>query len=433
VLLALALCVAPARGASLYLPAGDGRLRSDLALLIDAGVLDLSATAWPLPRAELERALADARVDEDSALQYVLERVRRVAVGHESGTFSTHFVAGHPGLLRDFETAGREDATATLSAAFSGTRWSTTLVAAGVTDPADNHALRFDGSELTVAWGNWLLSANALERWWGPGQQSSLILSNNARPIPALMLDRAAALAPEGRLLSWIGPWRFTALLGQADGSLRDIARPYFTGLRFEMQPSPWVDVGAQRTARSGGGSLTAFDLRIEIPGPLPAGFYTQWIGEDVHHYLPTKCLGLLGVEAGRVAASGASWRSYVEYSATTNVAGYRYYGRSIGGTTDNDARLWVVGLRHAAAVGGEWHAKILAGTLNRGRTDPLQPDPTNSVAAVATQYRAAELGWQGDAFIGNVGVQLGIERLRPVGQNTKNQAYGFLGWERGL
>jgi hypothetical protein len=91
------------------------------------------------------------------------------------------------------------------------------------------------------------------------------------------------------------------------------------------------------------------------------------------------------------------------------------------------------VGLRRAPATGGEWRAKILGGTLNRDNTDPLRPDPTNTVAALATQYRAAEVGWHGDTFIGHLAAQLGIERRRPAGQSTNSQAYGFLSWERGL
>jgi hypothetical protein len=174
------------------------------------------------------------RLVADSPCHRAGARVRRAAA--EPGPhFSMRFVAGQPGLLRDFDTAGREDGTATLGAAFGGARWSTTFRVAGVTDPADRHALRFDGSELTLRAGNWLLGVNALDRWWGPGQQSSLILSTNARAIPALMLDRATALAPKWRALRWIGPWRFTALAGRAEGSRQDVPQPYFMGMRFEM------------------------------------------------------------------------------------------------------------------------------------------------------------------------------------------------------
>jgi hypothetical protein len=485
--LALTAAAGPAL-AGQYLSAGNGGLRSDLLLLIDAGVLDLSAMSWPLPRADLARALDAARLAEDSPFQDVLARLRRAAEVPASGTFGMRFVAGHPGLLRDFETPGREDASATLSAAFGGPRWSTTLVVGGVTDPADRHALRFDGSELTLRAGNWLIGANALDRWWGPGQQGSLILSSNARPIPALVLDRATALEPGWRLFRWIGPWRFTALAGRAEGDRDDFRHPYFMGMRFEMRPTPWIEFAAQRTAlfcgdgrrctantvwkmlagqdnrginttaeEEPGDGLAGFDLRVKLPGPLPAAFYTQWIGEDVHSYLPVKFLGMFGLEAGDVTATGARWRANLEYADTTcafntvmlggpqthydcaygstvyNRNGYRYYGRTYGYSTDNDARLWNAGFRYARGGAGEWRAKLVGGTLNRDDTDPTRPNRANTVAPLATHYAAFEGGWCGRFLGGDLGVQAGVQRLRTFGSDARANGYGFVDWQRTL
>ena len=41
-----------------WLSPGDARLRSDLMLLADAGEIDIPLSAWPLPVADVERALA---------------------------------------------------------------------------------------------------------------------------------------------------------------------------------------------------------------------------------------------------------------------------------------------------------------------------------------------------------------------------------------
>jgi hypothetical protein len=41
--------------------------------------------------------------------------------------------------------------------------------------------------------GNWSTSLGKVDRWWGPGWDGSLILSTNARPIPAISLDRRIA------------------------------------------------------------------------------------------------------------------------------------------------------------------------------------------------------------------------------------------------
>ena len=74
----------------------------------------------------------------------------------------------------------------------------------------------------------------------------------------------------------------------------RSLPRPLWLAF-FEERCDALAEIGgrADRSVLADGG----FDLRIELPGPLPAAFYTQWIGEDVHHYLPAKFLGLWGVE----------------------------------------------------------------------------------------------------------------------------------------
>jgi hypothetical protein len=48
---------------------------------------------------------------------------------------------------------------------------------------------RADGSYLGVNFGNFMLSAGLMERWWGPGWDGGLILSTNARPIPSVTLE----------------------------------------------------------------------------------------------------------------------------------------------------------------------------------------------------------------------------------------------------
>ncbi len=120
-------------------------------------------------------------------------------------------------------------------------------------------------------------------------------------------------------------------------------------------------------------------------------------------------------------------------HSGIYNVEGYRYYERSIGHTTDNDARLWVVGLRSAPAAGGEWRGKLVAGTLNRDNTDPLRPDLRNTVAPLATQYRALEGGWHGRLFGGDIGLQLGVQRLHAHNADAHVSGYGHLDWQRAL
>jgi len=66
-----------------------------------------------------------------------------------------------------------------------------------------------DNSFLAYQFGAWNIRAGSIDQWWGPGQSSSLILSNNTRPIPTVALSRSSAVASESPWLSWAGPWVF--------------------------------------------------------------------------------------------------------------------------------------------------------------------------------------------------------------------------------
>src|SRR5690606_28595528 len=94
--------------------------------------------------------------------------------------------AGEPGLLRHEGTLGRENGELTSRGGATTDRYSINLAATGVLDASDGQEIRFDGSDISVQWGNWIFSANQMVRWWGPGRDGSLILSTNARPMPAV-------------------------------------------------------------------------------------------------------------------------------------------------------------------------------------------------------------------------------------------------------
>ena len=127
--------------------------------------------------------------------------------------------AGEPALLRGFDTLGRENAELRGRATYAtGDRAEFSLNVTGVADPEDGDEVRLDGSHATVQWGNWLLSANTLDRWWGPSHVSSLILSNNARPMPTVMVERATAQPFDTKWLSWLGPVAHE-LRSQPDGA----------------------------------------------------------------------------------------------------------------------------------------------------------------------------------------------------------------------
>jgi hypothetical protein len=466
-----------------WLEVGDTRLRADLQLLVDANLTSLPLGVWPIPVADIERALTEIESAsiESGAYDAVIARIR-VAVRAEAADH-THLdvleaSGGRAGLLRDFGTAGREDGEMTLGAAKLANRWALEVRGTIAASPSDEKTFRFDRSHLTFRLGNWLMSANTLDRWWGPGQMSSLILSNNARPMPGLMLDRAMSTPSTLPVLKWLGSWRFTGLLGQMESDRADVQNPLFMGMRVSVRPLHFLDIGLNRTAQfcgegrtckletikdvlgfndtpgftvdpkdQPGNQLAGWDVRIASPWrALPLAVYTQDIGEDRIDLRPTDRLVQYGAEAWHVFSNGDVLRGYWEYSDSTCAAasdlpnfncaytnniffadGYRYRGRAIGHTTDADSLLRATGLRWLRAAGSEWSLGYRRAALNR---DPV-PDPYNTVSNGPSDYESVALEWSDNIWNGKLRVQLGYEQIDPLGGVSDDRAFGFLSWRK--
>jgi len=478
--LSLGLAAAQARADAGWFASGDTQLRLDLQLLNDAEIIRLPMNYWPLPRAAVSYALSNAKEHfaTNSAVAVALARVRaRLADTQRRMTYDTGVRGGEPGLWRDFDTLAREDGELGAGLRYADGRFAADLAVTAVADPADGQEVRFDGSHATVQWGNWLLSAHAMDRWWGPGHESSLILSSNARPMPTFMLERAEARPWQSSWLNWLGPWRMSFGLSQMEDSRLDIDSPLFMAWRFTFMPFKKLEIGISRTAQfcgeeqrctlevfgnllvgkdnvgvdvsaeeEPGNQMAGFDMRWNSPlGNLPYALYGQYIGEDESHYMPEKFLQQIGVEAWHPFADGGLVQVYTEWAWTTctghsrfgprygcaynqgvfDVEGYRYRGRNVGYTSDRDSENWALGGTFSAADGNLWTATARFSELARGSTG----DTRNTVASLPTEYYALELGWKGRLFGEHLSVDLGVESLQPENAERDVQVFGFVGW----
>ena len=241
-----------------WFESGDSMLRMDLQLLNDAEVIRLPVNEWPLPRAAVYYAMDNAKLHfaSNSAVAAALARVRLRLEQSAPMNLSATANAGQPGRLRDFDDMAREDGEIGATASYRSDQFAVGLRVTAVANPDDGQEIRADGSHATFQLGNWLLSANTLDRWWGPGHESSLILSNNARPMPTLMLARAAAKPFETPWLSWLGPWRLSFGISQMEQNRSDIDAPLFMAWRVASMPFKKIEVGFSRTAQFCGEQL---------------------------------------------------------------------------------------------------------------------------------------------------------------------------------
>jgi len=344
---------------------GDGRFRSDIELLADSGVVDLPLNDWPIPIADIDRVMS--KVDREKlkapALRAAYDRIENaIRPTNENGLHvaEVDLAAGHPSLLRDYDTPAREDGDLSAEVVDYGYRWAAELNLTYAVDPRDGQPFRMDDSNLTFRFGNWLLSLNTLDKWWGPSYETSLILSDNARPMPAIELDRATSAPIDLPVLRWLGPWRFIMYFAAAEEHRPDVDDSLFYGTRLSWRPLRFLEVGAELTTQwcghyanpvvedeshrdcnltmlknvivgndttqyagvtgaKPGHAQAGYEARLNSPWTfIPLAVYVQEIGNDEIHRLPARLMKQQGIESWLNLANGDTIKGFAEYTDST-------------------------------------------------------------------------------------------------------------------
>jgi hypothetical protein len=464
-------------GASLgdpWAPPGNASLRSDVQLLADEGIVRTPMTSWPLSWADVARDLASVRSTDlrSPSLADAYERLRIEARRQTSVGVVNGFVGASAGLkplvVRGFEDAPREEGEVGAGVDWIGERVAARLQVRAVTSPVDGQQLRLDGSYVGVTVGNLMLSIGYMEKWWGPGWAGSLILSNNARPIPSITIERNLSTPFRLPVLKWIGSWRASFQAGRLEGSRRDHPGAHFMALRLSARPVRGLEIGVSRSAqlcgrgrectgrtywnmvlgRDNGGSLAkqpgnqlaGFDARWVAMRRVPVAVYGQIIGEDEAGGLPSKYLGLAGLETwGRVREW--SVRGYAEYARTscdfasarpeTGCAyesgiytdGYRYRGRAIGHAFDRDGEgvsVGFVAIRSRSSLTVRLQALRL---LDAGR-------PSNhSLASAGGRIDSVDATFRTRSGAGRLALSVGYDRVEGMGMKIGSGPRAFVEW----
>lgn len=457
-----------------WLAPGDGTLRHDLELLSDAGIVHAPLTAWPVSWPEIARDVRDVPAgSRPMHVEAALERVRRAA-GEATGVRELELTgriagSGNPMALRRFDDVPRESGELSLSAAAMGDRFAFRLEVTGAADASDGEELRADGSYLAFALGNWMVHAGYIDRWWGPGWEGSLIYGSNQRPIPSITIERNYSDAFEHPWLRWIGQWRLVATMGQLEDDRADAPNAQLFGLRATWKPHPRVEVGINRTAQwcgdgrpcdlgtfwdlftgndndqppseQPGNQMGGFDVRWSVPD-MPVAVYGQAIGEDEANFMPSKYLGLVGIEAWG-GFGERSWRVHVEAADTTcgfyesepeygcayrnaiYFDGYQYLDRSIGHALDGDSRQLAAGALLVDGDGSSWELAVQSAKVNRRGANAV-----HSVSLVPADIRSIDIHHRRALFGGDLRVGIGYEEREPAGNGGNQDDFrGYLQW----
>jgi Capsule assembly protein Wzi len=449
-----------------FLMPGDSRLRSMVQLDADSGKIPLSTT-WPLPTPDLPAEERDA-----------LRGYNQPGSAADAGWFLS--AADNPTKLRSFSDTPRENGEAGLQAGWAAGDYAGGAIRMSYAfDPEDGMHYRFDGTYAAYRWGNWWLTAGVQDRWWGPGWDSSLIFSSNARPMPGLGLERASSIPFETKWLRWLGPWRWAMALDHMENHRADYNNTLFWAGRFTFQPLHGLEIGISRTAQFCGqgkpcGLSTFFDMLIAksnrainglgTPTPeqinqkksaqriatdlrwhiaqSPLSVYWQQYGEvfDSGNYRPRQTLQLFGAEFASWGVAEGRFRAFVEFADTacggislsssdkptfgcayekdTWQAGYRYRDRSIGDSMDRDGRRISVGFIYSDQSNRAWDIRLRKFELNRGNIAQVRIVP-QTVTTVAEDIWNAEL--KVDGALGELRYSLGAgaDHGGPVDQSA--------------
>lgn len=401
------------------------RLRHELQLLSDSETLDAPLTTWPLITQDISERLKqpDSNQTLTSELQFILNNINQ-RITKEKNNRPKHKTLSNIHskklLIRDFSGEGRENTSLSYDGQWSNHNVDLRLKAT-ITDksshPSDS-SFRLDESYVSSNLGNWRFTVGKQSRWWGPGWDGSLILSNNARPIPSLSIENISSETFENKYLKWMGPNKLHFFIGQLESNRR-VPGAKLIGTRLTLRPFDSLELGVHRTIQWGGdgqdesfssllktiasirvdkedGSLgtvygnqiAGVDFRWKLPISSESKYavYGQYIGEDrVDGSL------LLGDETFLLGSSvsGASkrlkgtWRAYIEatdtsagtfkgryrnniiYNHSTYTDGYRYQDLSMGHGIDSDSTLVSAGAILSQSNGNFWRGWIKHAKLN--------------------------------------------------------------------
>ena len=415
--------------ASAYVGTQDKQLHYDIQTLVEWGYLDAAVTSYPIPWKGVAVGLSILDTDNMSfrpqQAYFRINHYLGLNRAKQNRRFATLQGTSDDIRFRSFddgvESTGQSKGKITIASEFYAGRISG-QVSASYTFGDDSRQY-YDNSFVAYQFGDWNLRLGSIDQWWGPAQSSSLIMSNNARPIKALALSRSVNTKSKSPWLSWMGPWYFTTQIGQLEND-RHIPEAKVFMNRFNARPIKGLEVGLSWVAMWGGkgsgegleeflevatfknicadgssicGASSKINRGNHIAGfdisyttqlfERPVTFYAQRVGEsEVENIGVTDNANLLGIstylggakvfiETSDTNVNCANTTSALDcyYEDGKYTDGYRLYDRAIGSTFDSDAKQITIGANIRFKNGDMVEAYIRSVDLN---ADDSKPSP---------------------------------------------------------
>ncbi len=428
-----------------WIDTSDIYLKANIQLLADTGKIITPVTTYPLMWHDIIRDLNSVDVtnltaNQKNAYFYVkhqfkLAKKSQTRLKAQTGIENKRFTS--------FGDTQSDKNSITVHTSTMSDNFALKIAPSYTNNPQDGEETRFDESYVAAFMGNWVLSFGRQNRWYGPTWDTSLSLTNNARPITAFSISRKSAEAFIIPFTEFDIPWTVTSFMGQMDDE-RTVKDTLLWGFRLNFKPFKNLELGITRLAQWGGEghsqSLSTFgdillgktncginDVVCDENNPNPANqqagydlrysfnlfdvpmsFYGQKFAEDgkegTFNYL-TKAQPQVGFDA-HLNIFGKASTVFIEladsladcgerdkigdcyYEHSTYTTGMRYNGRSIGSTYENDSKTYVLGAISQLDINTRLTTKIRYLDLNTDNQDKAPDNPIvgNTVTSIAEQ-----------------------------------------------
>lgn len=417
-------------------------LRANIQLLADKGIIKTPVTTFPLMWHDIANDFKNvftSQLDNETkqAFSYVKHQLKLAKRNQKTVSLN---LANENKRFTGFGEDFRDKNNLQIATSFITDKMAAKLSTSYNNDPSDEDKVRLDGSYAAFFLGNWVFSAGMQDRWWGPGWDTSLSLTNNARPMPALALTRKSAQPVTIPFTEIDIPWTVTTLMAKMNDK-RVVNDTLLWGFRLNFKPLDNIEVGITRLAQwAGDGRPNGLDTFLDVlkgldncggngptaeecaagkePGNQLAGYDIRWstslISQPIALYFTAFAedgdrkggLSILGEERYQVGIETSFqafenyWKLYLEGTdtyakcrdgvngdGTSNIGncyyehhiyqtGMRYKGRTVGNIYDNDATSLVLGAISQSSSNTQYEFKLRWLQLNKDNQDKAAENP---------------------------------------------------------
>lgn len=306
-LIGLIVTISSQTQASPWVEPDNPMLRVNLQQLADAGYLKAPLTTFPLQWALISDDLE--KIDPVTlpdylklSYRYVKHFYNNAKLGRGNSRLKAVSATQAPYRL-GYGSFARDDWGVYSSYELTDANYSFRVNANYAKQTDGDKDFNYQGSYFALAQGQYTFAAGELERWWGPGWQSSLSWSQNSNAIPAVSVSRF------GQKNLVLGDWSAISLIGKLDSSSPN---DYLWGTRVMSRPLQWLELGASFQSYWGASghtryeefpnvvvddedsakTQTSLDMRVQLPtiGEVSQGIYGQTVSgqsqNDLSSYL---------------------------------------------------------------------------------------------------------------------------------------------------